>query len=230
MLTPAEFAAAAPAVAAAWEAVCDGGCVWRVVPSPAALGAATLGGVLLEVMAREEGDAAPGLPMDGEDVCAVDDDDGGVAVDARRVVAADATALAPPAGLPSRPRLLIHVVHAPCHASPALLVAAAAANGAPLPLSTADAALPALAAAAGAPVPPPPLAPTPHPHGLAGCWGDLHPCAGGALASEVGGAAATPARRLAAWLSFAAPAAGVRAPLGLAGEVERGRGGDACER
>ena len=222
MLTPAEFAAAAPAVAAAWAAaVAPGGCRWRVARSPATLGAATLGSVFLEAVPGDAADGPPGLPLDRIDV--ESDDGGGVAVDAA-VAAVDAAALRPPAA-PRPPRLLIHVTYAPCHAAPAFLVAATSPTGDPLPLTAADAALPALAAAAGAPVPPPPLAPTAHPHGLAGCWGALHPCAGGALAGEVVGRGGGAERRVAAWLSFAAPAAGVRAPLGVVGELGRRAGG-----
>lgn len=221
LLTPAQFNAAAPAVAAAWARAAaaggGGGPTWRVDALRGPFAGAR-GGCLLAlvgadgrdgVVMEERGDEAAVEPV----LFAADDDDDGASL--------------PPPPLPP-PRLHAHVSYAPCYAAPVLLVRGVDGGGAPLPLAAVDAALPAAAAAAGAPVSPPPVAPADHPAPEAGGgWGALHPCGGGAVAGEVaGGGGDAPAEgRLAAWLSLAAGAAGVRVPLLFAREVCGGKGG-----
>lgn len=215
MLTAAEFRAALPPVAAAWAATAPPGTPrWRVdAMSDATPFAAALGGATLVLVG---GDGVDGVPVDVSGEA-----DGGGVIIAGPGEQPDAAALPPPP-----PRLHAHAVYAPCHAAPSLLVRCVDGAGAALPLADVDAALPAAAARAGAPLPPPPVAPADHPASCSGGgWGALHPCGGGQLAGEVvagkGGNLPPPAVRLAAWLSFAAPAVGVRVPLAFAGAVEK---------
>ena len=210
MLTAPEFGAALPIVADAWAAAAAPSTSrWRVDAVPAGTPfARALGGGILVLHAGDGGDGVPWI-----------DDGGGDDVVATTAAADDDPASLPP---PS-PRLHAHVVYSPCYAAPTLLLRCIDGSGTPLTLAAIDAALPAAAAAAGAPLCPPPIAPADHPAWPeSGGWGVLHPCGGGELAGEVvarGGEAPPPAVRLAAWLSFAAPAAGVRVPLRLGGFV-----------
>ena len=210
MLTAAEFGVALRPVAAAWAAAAAPGTPrWRVDAAPAGTPfAGALGGGILVLHADDGVDGVPwddGGGDDGDDVATTAADD-------------DPASLPPPP-----PRLHAHVVYSPCYAAPTLLLRCLDGSGTPLPLATIDAALPAAAAAAGAPLRPPPIAPADHPAWPdSGGWCVLHPCGGGELAGEVvamGGGRAPPAVRLTAWLSFAAPAAGVRVPLRLGGLV-----------